>query len=163
MKDRWVVGGLKFGAGDTNQLRGGLCFFIFFFISFILAAQAQDLPPLEEQQQQQQQLLRGAAVEDGGGAAAAAAGEARTVNQQKQRLMDLMEYYQVVLQVSLKLEQRFMSRWKYQFWLVGSLKPSILSLASSQMDQTFWGVASAAVGRLGTWGVHLRPGAFGTT
>ena len=36
------------------------------------------------------------------------------------------------------------------------LKSSILSLTSSQLDQTFWGVVSAAVGRLGTWGVHLR-------
>ena len=40
--------------------------------------------------------------------------------------------------------------------LVRSLKSSVLSLTSSQMDQTIWGVVSAAVGRLGTWGVHLR-------
>ena len=40
-----------------------------------------------------------------------------------------------------------------------------MSLTSSQMDQTFWGVVSAAVGRLGPWGVHLRydwPDAFGS-
>ena len=40
--------------------------------------------------------------------------------------------------------------------LVCSLKSSILRLTSSQMDQTFWGVVNAAIGRLETWCVHLR-------
>ena len=31
-----------------------------------------------------------------------------------------------------------------------------MSLTSPQMNQTFWGVVSAAAGSLGTWGVHLR-------
>ena len=51
--------------------------------------------------------------------------------------------------------------------LVRSLKSSILRLTSSQTDQTFSGVVSATVGRLGLWGVHLDtlsplPGACGT-
>ena len=49
--------------------------------------------------------------------------------------------------------------------LMWSPRSSILSLTRSQMDQTFWGVVRAAVGGLGTWGVHLRypwPGAFGS-
>ena len=40
--------------------------------------------------------------------------------------------------------------------LLWSLKSSVLSLTSFQIDQTFWRVASAAVGRLGTWGVHFK-------
>ena len=35
--------------------------------------------------------------------------------------------------------------------LFQSLKSSILNLTYSQMDQTFWGVVSAAVRRLGPW------------
>ena len=38
--------------------------------------------------------------------------------------------------------------------LVQSLMKSVLSFTSSQMDQAIWGVVSAAVRKLGLWGIH---------
>ena len=35
-----------------------------------------------------------------------------------------------------------------------SLKSSILSITSSLVDKTFWGVVRSTLGRLGLWGVH---------